>query len=88
MTTKTARLFCFIPLAQIVFWLIALLTTQDKSEISSSLTQGLILILVSIIPVVGTLITLVFDIIAIVKICQEDADPELPLIGGLNWFNK
>ncbi len=88
MTTKTARLFCFIPPAQIVFWLIALLTTQDKSEISSSLTQGLILILVSIIPVVGTLITLVFDIIAIVKICQEDADPELPLIGGLNWFNK
>ena len=88
MNAKTARMFCFIPVAQLIFWLVALLSYQDKKEISSSLTQGLVLILCSIIPVVGTLITLVFDIIALIKISQEDTDPELPIIGGLNWFDK
>lgn len=88
MDAKTARILCFIPVAQLIFWLVALLSCQDKKEISSSLTQGLILILCSIIPVVGTLITLVFDIIALIKISQEDTDPELPIIGGLNWFDK
>lgn len=88
MNSKTARMFCFIPVAQLVFWLIAFASYEDRAEISSSLTQGLILILCSIIPAVGTLIMLVFDIMALIKISQEDADPELPIIGGLNWFNK
>ena len=88
MNSKTARMFCFIPVAQLVFWLVAFFTYEDKREISSSLTQGLVLILVSLIPAVGTLITIIFDILALIKISQEDADPELPVIGGLNWFNK
>lgn len=88
MNSKTARMFCFIPVAQLIFWLVALLTYSDRKEISSSLTQGLVLILCSLIPVVGTLIMLIFDIMALIKISQEDADPELPIIGGLNWFDK
>lgn len=88
MSAKTARIFCFFPIAQLIFWLIALIGYQDKREISSSLTQGLVLILCNIIPVVGTLVALIFDIIALVKISQEDTDPELPVIGGLNWFDK
>ncbi|MCM1495186.1 MAG: hypothetical protein NC089_05240 [Bacteroides sp.] len=88
MNSKTARLFCFIPVAQLVFWLVAFFSYPDRKEISSSLTQGLVLLLCGFIPAVGTVITLVFDIIALVKISQEDADPELPVIGGLNWFDK
>lgn len=88
MNAKTARMFCFIPLAQLIFWLIAFISYEDKKEISSSLTQGLILILCNLIPAVGTVICIVFDIIALIKISQEDTDPELPVIGGLNWFDK
>lgn len=88
MNTKTARMFCFIPVAQLIFWLVAFFSYSDRKEISSSLTQGLILILCNFIPVIGTLAALIFDIIALVKISQEDTDPELPIIGGLNWFNK
>lgn len=88
MNSKTARIFCFIPVAQLVFWLVAFFSYSDRREISSSLTQGLIILICGFIPVVGTLIMLVFDIMALIKISQEDADPELPIIGGLNWFDK
>lgn len=88
MNSKTARMFCFIPIAQLVFWLIAFFSYEDRAEISSSLTQGLIALLCGLIPAVGTVIMLVLDIMALIKISQEDADPELPVIGGLNWFNK
>lgn len=88
MDSKMARIFCFIPIAQLIFWLVALLTYQDKSEIGSSLTQGLILILINLVPMVGTVVCIIFDIIAIVKISQTGEDPELPIIGGLNWFSK
>lgn len=88
MDAKMARIFCFIPIAQLVFWLIALLAYPDKKEIGSSLTQGLILFLINIIPAVGTIVCIIFDIIAIVKISQTGEDPELPLIGGLNWFGN
>ena len=88
MNSKTARIFCFIPVAQLVFWLVAFFSYSDRREISSSLTQGLIILICGFSPAVGTLIMLVFDIMALIKISQEDADPELPIIGGLNWFDK
>lgn len=88
MNSKTARMFCFIPVAQLVFWLIAFFAYPDRKEIGSSLTQGLIAILCGIIPAVGWVIAIVLDIMALVKINQEDTDPELPVIGSLNWFEN
>lgn len=86
MDTKLARIFCFIPVAQVVFWLIAFFAVSDRKEIGSSLTQGLIAFLCGIIPVVGTIIWLVLCIMAIVQIAKTGEDPKLPVIGELNFF--
>lgn len=84
MSKKLASIFCYITL---LFWLIALLAYGDKKDISKNLSQGLIIVIVECIPVIG-LVAWVFAIIAIVKICQGEENPELPIIGGLDFFNK
>lgn len=86
MDTKLARIFCFIPVFQIVFWLIAFFAVSDRKEIGSSLTQGLIAFLCGIIPVIGTIVWLVLCIWAIIQIAQTGDNPKLPVIGGLNFF--
>lgn len=85
MSRKLASIFCF---CGIVFWLIALLAYGDKKDISKNLSQGLIIAIIACIPGIGSLIWFIFAIIAIVKICQGEENPELPLIGGLDFFNK
>lgn len=84
MSKKLASIFCYIG---IIFWLIALLAYDNKADISKNLTQGLLCAIAYCIPVVN-LVGIVFAIIAIVKICQGEENPELPLIGSLDFFKK
>lgn len=84
MSNKLAAVFSYLGF---IFWLIALLAGPDKKANSKNLTQGLIIAIVECIPIVS-IVAVVFAIIAIVKILQGDENPELPLIGGLNWFDK
>lgn len=84
MNSKLASIFSY---CGIVFWLIALLACESKQEISKNLSQGLIVSIALCIPVV-CIAGLVFAIMAIVRICKGEENPELPLIGGLDFFNK
>jgi len=75
-----------------VGFLIALLAGKKEVVGGKNLTQGIILALLQSVGTavpVGPLVSFVFGIIALVKIFKEDdLDPELPLIGGMNWFDK
>lgn len=85
MSKKLAAIFAFLGP---VFWLISLLAYPDKKDNSKNLSQGLVLWLIGLIPTIGNLIFIIGAIMAIVKICQGEENPELPVIGGLDFFNK
>ena len=86
MSKKVASILCYLTF---IPWLIALLAYKEKAEISKNLTQGLICAILYALPTgITQVAACVFAIMAIVKICQGEEQPELPLIGGLNWFDK
>ena len=98
MEKKTAVIIMYLidvlcpPLAFVGF-LIALLVGKKEVVGGKNLTQGAILAILGLAGIlaagIGPVITFVFGIIALVKIFKDgDLDPELPLIGGLNWFDK
>ena len=92
MNKKVTSIFAYLGL---IFWLIAFLA-GDKEGAKFHLNQGLVLFIgsaisgvVSVIPVVGTVIgcilsivILVFAIMGIVSACKDEEKP-LPLIGGI-----
>ena len=93
MEKKTALIIMYIgtavPYFSVLGWLIALLAGKKEVVGGKNLTQGLILALVQVVGsavLVGPLVSLVFSIMALVKVFKDDLDPELPLIGNLNWF--
>lgn len=86
MNNKTAAILSFLGG---IFWLIALLACQDKKAIGKTLTAGLIITILCFIPLgITQIIGLVLCIMGIVKVCQGEEDPELPVIGQWNWFGK
>lgn len=96
MEKKTALIIMYLgnviyPFGWVGF-LIALLAGKKEVVGGKNLTQGIILALcqsVGTAVAIGPLVSFVFGIIALVKIFKDDnLDPELPLIGGLNWFDK
>lgn len=73
-----------------VGWLIAFFAGKKEVVGGRNLTSGLLLAIIGSIGAVifvGPLFSFVFGIIGLIKVCQGDEDPELPLIGKLNWFN-
>ncbi|MCR4697022.1 MAG: hypothetical protein K5654_06885 [Lachnospiraceae bacterium] len=96
MDKKTALIIMYIgtavPGLGLIGFLIALLAGKKEVVGGRNLTQGLILMLAQCIGWIliglGPIFALVFSIIALVKVFKGDLDPELPLIGGLNWFDK
>jgi len=67
-------------------WLIAFLAGKKEVVGGRSLTTGLILGLAPILVGIGSVFSLIWGIIGLVKVLQGDEDPELPLIGKLNFF--
>ncbi len=96
MEKKTALIIMYLgnviyPFGWVGF-LIALLAGKKEVVGGKNLTQGIILALLQSVGTavaIGPLVSFVFGIIALVKIFKEDdLDPELPLIGGMIWFDK
>ena len=87
MSKKTASILCYLTFFP---WLISYLAYKgDKKEISKNYTQGLICAILYIIPVgITQIIASIFMLIAIIKIFQGEEQPELPVIGGMDLFNK
>lgn len=90
MDKKTSLIIMFI--ADIISfgflaWLILFLANKEVVG-GKNLTAGLIIGLVPIIPFIGSLVSLVYGIIGLIKVCQGDLDPELPVISQWNWFDK
>ena len=96
MDKKTALIIMYVgtavPYLGLLGFLIALLAGKKEVVGGRNLTQGLILMLLQILGTVavgiGPIVACVFSIIALVKVFKGDLDPELPVIGGLNWFDK
>ena len=96
MDKKTALIIMYVgtavPYLGLIGFLVALLAGKKEVVGGRNLTQGLILMLLQIVGsaviFVGPIVACVFSIIALVKVFKGDLDPELPIIGGLNWFDK
>ena len=95
MDKKTALIIMY--LGQVIYplgwlgWLIAFFGGKKENVGGRNLTQGIILALLQSVGTavaVGPLVSFVFGIMALIKVFKDDLDPELPLIGGLNWFDK
>ncbi|MCR4649179.1 MAG: hypothetical protein K5776_08895 [Lachnospiraceae bacterium] len=75
-----------------VGFLIALLAGKKEVVGGRNLTQGAIVVIISwagsLLFGLGYLVALVFSIMALIKIFQGDLEPELPVIGQINWFDK
>lgn len=95
MEKKTALIIMFAgcilyPFGWVGF-LIALLAGKKEVVGGRNLTTGIILALLQSVGTalagIGPLISLVFGIIGLVKVLKDgDLEPELPVIGQLNWF--
>lgn len=95
MDKKTALIIMYIgtavPYFGVIGFLVALIAGKKEVVGGRNLTQGLILALIQCLGtalIVGPLVSLIFSIMALVKVFKDDLEPEVPLFGTMNWFDK
>ncbi len=71
----------------LIGWLVVFFVGKKEVVGGRSLTTGLILGILPVLVGLGSVITFIWGILGLVKVLQGDEDPELPLIGGLNFFD-
>lgn len=88
MDKKIASILCFasfLPYIGIIPWLVALIAYGDRKDLGKNLTTSIMIYLLGLIPGIGWIASAVFGIWGIVKICQGEMEPVLPVLEELNW---